>query len=208
MQINQASCIAVLLSVLALGGCSPSESKWKQASQENSVAAYEAYLQEFPDSTHVAESQRRIEQIQWDVAFSTRDEKKRFACIEKYPNSANVERAREEIWVLKWPAVKVEKANSVTVFSAGSSYIMGEILYPLSGFFGGPMKPPEPGGAYRIFIWRDFSAGETEAVAQLGLRPGLAYLKTEAGEFKFVRKVDVKLSNEELAGEFGVNVKK
>jgi len=45
-------------------------------------------------------------------------------------------------------------------------------------------------------------------VAKIGLRPGIAYLLADDGSFKFVKKVDLKLSDDELAQEFGLVVQK
>lgn len=54
-----------------------------------------------------------------------------------------------------------------------------------------------------VFIWRDFSKNELPKVQQLGLKTGVAYLKTPSG-FKMIRPVDLRKSDRELRKEFGL----
>jgi len=195
----------VLCCLLVLTGCSKQEGEWKNAAQKNTVAAFRQYLGLYPSGPHSADAHTRIEELEWQSAFFSRSKDQLESCIKNYPRSANVEKAKEVLWEIEWPPVKVDKANSITIFTGGIGVMRGTIIYSLSGFFGGGRaKPPQPAGPNRVFIWRTFAPEERDRAAKDGLRTGVAYLKTDRGQYKVIRKVDLQKSDAQLCAEFGV----
>jgi len=77
---------------------------------------------------------------------------------------------------------------------------MGTLLFPF-----GEGEPK--GGPIQVVIFRSFKPEEMEAAAQKNLKVGAAYLMTDDGEFKYIKDVDLKLENHELAKQFGVDSK-
>jgi len=121
--------VVVIAIIVLLNGCSPDESKWKDVVKQNTVESYGAYLKEFQGGVHKAEAEQRIEKIERKTAFTEKNEQKILTCINKYKNSSNVKVAEEMLWSIKWPAVKIDKANSLTVCKGGSSKSMGELVF-------------------------------------------------------------------------------
>jgi hypothetical protein len=233
------------LCVLSLLGCSRSEREWKQAQQSNTVAAFDKYVSDFPQSKYLAEARSRIESLEWDAAqlsntvaafdkyigrypdgkhfldaknsmealewnaaLSAHNESKLNALIAKYPASANVAKAKEEIWTIRWPPVNVEKADSVSVYTGGIGVVMGRMETPVSSLLGFGGSGAQAAGPNRIVIWRNFAPKQLNTVNKLGLRTGIAFLKSDEGKYRFVRKVDLSRTDDELARDFGVVVRK
>jgi len=194
----------------ALGGLQD-ERDWASAKAAKTIEALDFYVRTYSPpkrGAHVVEARQIIadlrEESEWQSAFSTQDQQKLTACVSKYPTSKHVERAREVLWAIRWPAFRVDKANSVTIYSEGRGIIRGELLISLSGAFGGPEKPPEPAGPNRVVIWRNFTPQESAVADTLGLRPGMAFLRTDSGELKFIRKLDLNKTDDEICAEFGI----
>jgi hypothetical protein len=200
--------LIVPLCLVALVACSRSESRWKEAQQLNTVAAYEKYLGDYPDSEYLSDAKKTIESLEWDAALSARDKNRLEALMAKYSNSVNLEKAKDAIWEIQWPPTQVDKANSVSVFKGGEGIMLGQILYSMGAFFGGSGSDPQAAGPNRIVIWRDFAPEELDMATKSGLRAGMAFLKSDDGKYTFVRKVDLAKTDEELAREFGVLVGK
>lgn len=49
--------------MLAAPGCSRQESGWQRASREDTVAAYQAYLEKFPAGAHAADARARVSEL-------------------------------------------------------------------------------------------------------------------------------------------------
>jgi len=90
--------LAVVIGSIALGGCSRQESAWRQAERQDSVAAYEAYLRDYPAGAHAPEARTRLsdlrEQQEWDRAlrFNTPEAFQRY--LSRYPSGRYAEAAR------------------------------------------------------------------------------------------------------------------
>jgi hypothetical protein len=93
--------LAVLIGLLALAGCSRQESAWRQAERQDSVAAYEAYLRDYPAGAHAPEARTRLsdlrEQQEWDRAlrFNTPEAFQRY--LSRYPSGRYAQAARERL---------------------------------------------------------------------------------------------------------------
>jgi hypothetical protein len=92
----------------------------------------------------------------------------------------------------------VPVAASVTISNGASQEIIGEMLVTDSGAI----------GAFpTINIIRKLLPNEQKRAKELGIEEGSAYLIKALGDWRFLRKVDLSKSNEELAAEFGVKKK-
>jgi hypothetical protein len=58
-----------VLAACAVSACSRQEAGWQDASRENSVAAYEHYLERFPAGTHAAEARARVVSLHEEAAW-------------------------------------------------------------------------------------------------------------------------------------------
>lgn len=91
----------VLAAALAIGGCSRQESAWRGAERQDSVAAYEAYLRDYPAGAHAPEARSRLadlrEQQEWDRAlrFNTPEAFQRY--LSGYPSGRYSQPARERL---------------------------------------------------------------------------------------------------------------
>ena len=93
--------LAIVVASLALGGCSRQESAWRQAERQHSVAAYEAYLRDYPAGAHAPDARTRLadlrEQQEWDRAlrFNTPEAFQRY--LSRYPSGRYAQAARDRL---------------------------------------------------------------------------------------------------------------
>ena len=93
--------LAVAIGSIVLGGCSRQESAWRQAERQDSVAAYEAYLRDYPAGVHAPEARTRLadlrEQQEWDRAlrFNTPEAFQRY--LSRYPSGRYAQAARDRL---------------------------------------------------------------------------------------------------------------
>jgi len=99
--VRRATVLVLLAAVLACGGCSRQESAWRHAERQGSVAAYEAYLRDYPAGAHAPEARTRLadlrEQQEWDRAlrFNTPEAFQRY--LSGYPAGRYAQAARERL---------------------------------------------------------------------------------------------------------------
>jgi len=93
--------VVLVAAALAAGGCSRQESAWRQAERQDSVAAYETYLRDYPAGTHAPAARTRLadlrEQQEWDRAlrFNTPEAFQRY--LSGYPAGRYAPAARERL---------------------------------------------------------------------------------------------------------------
>ena len=93
--------LAIAIGLLVLAGCSRQESAWRQAERQDSVAAYEAYLRDYPAGAHAPEARTTLsdlrEQQEWDRAlrFNTPEAFQRY--LSRYPSGRYADAARERL---------------------------------------------------------------------------------------------------------------
>jgi len=89
------------IALLVLAGCSRQESAWREAERQDSVAAYEAYLRDYPAGAHAPAARTRLadlrEQQEWDRAlrFNTPEAFQRY--LSRYPSGRYAQAARERL---------------------------------------------------------------------------------------------------------------
>jgi hypothetical protein len=84
-----------------LVACSSSQQDWTQATTQNTVAAYQAYLGKHPDSEHAAEARERMGKLADEQAWSQADSANTLQAFQGYlqqqANGAHVAEARDKI---------------------------------------------------------------------------------------------------------------
>jgi outer membrane protein assembly factor BamD (BamD/ComL family) len=81
-----------------LAACSSSESDWKKADAQNTVAAYQDFLQQHPNDQHASQASQRIQALQDDQAWAdaqkanTSDSLQQY--LQKYPSGTHAEDAK------------------------------------------------------------------------------------------------------------------
>jgi hypothetical protein len=59
-----------VIAALAIAGCSRQEAGWDEAARENSVGAYQSYLDKFPAGVHAAEARARVAELQEEAGWT------------------------------------------------------------------------------------------------------------------------------------------
>ena len=90
-----------LCGALALAACGTAQKDWTNASTENSVSGYQAFLDKHPKDEHAQEAQTRIAALQDDAAWKTAQSDNSSASYQAYlqaqPNGTYAQAARDEI---------------------------------------------------------------------------------------------------------------
>jgi len=93
--------LAVAIGLLVLAGCSRQEAAWREAERQDSVAAYEDYLRDYPAGANAPAARTRLsdlrEQQEWDRAlrFNTPEAFQRY--LSRYPSGRYAQGARERL---------------------------------------------------------------------------------------------------------------
>jgi len=109
------------------------------------------------------------------------------------------------------------KADSVVIDNGRDApHLLGEIKFGLGGMLGGQGAAPEPAGPVVVYILKDIPKSYADEIYANGFRleNNTAYLLPEGYGYngavikfgEFIRKIDPKLSDYELAKSFGVVV--
>ena len=93
--------VVILLAAGMAAGCSRQESGWRQASRQDTTAAYEDYLHRFPAGAHSAEARARIQGLReaaaWAAANRIRAPEAWQRYLAAWPEGAHAEEARREL---------------------------------------------------------------------------------------------------------------
>jgi hypothetical protein len=103
-----------LLTAAALLGCSSPAADWAEATAQGTAAAYQAFLNKYPNDPHAAEARQRIQTIQDGEAWITAQTANSVDSYQQYvaaePHGANVQEAHNQITALQraaaWQAAK------------------------------------------------------------------------------------------------------
>lgn len=95
------------------------------------------------------------------------------------------------------------KADTIYIGKDGQTDAIGQLNFRphANGYLEGPT-----GGPVKILIFRSFGTNDLERATKLGLKVGIAYLM-KGGEFQYISDVDLKLTDQELAKQFGIETK-
>ena len=90
-----------LIAAVLLSGCDTREQDWEAATQADSIAAYEEFLDQHPDGQYTASARERIAEIReknaWDSAQDTGTVDAYQAFVEEYPDSEHAAQAAARI---------------------------------------------------------------------------------------------------------------
>ncbi len=90
----------VLAACLA-AACSRQESGWRSAADADSVAAYEAYLRDFPAGPHADEARQRLRELQDEAAWALAERAQPPESWQRYlgewPDGRHADAAREQL---------------------------------------------------------------------------------------------------------------
>ncbi len=92
------------------------------------------------------------------------------------------------------------KAKSVSIIRGGWASCHGQMSYAITSSGPGPAEPANP----NIIVICEVVADDVEKAKALGLKVGGAYLNKGSGKYEFLKDVNLPLSDEEIARQFGV----
>jgi outer membrane protein assembly factor BamD (BamD/ComL family) len=85
--------------------CSSAESDWNQASQTNTVAAYQDFLNKHPDDQHAAQAKQQIATLQDNEAWATAQQANSAQGYQQYlsamPSGAHAQEAHDKLTALQ-----------------------------------------------------------------------------------------------------------
>jgi outer membrane protein assembly factor BamD (BamD/ComL family) len=95
-----AALIAVSAQLVACGD--PEESAWEEATTTNTIEAFEAYLQDYPDGKYEVQARESIEDLRWQEARTANTIEAFEAYLQDYPDGRYEPQARDSIEDLRW----------------------------------------------------------------------------------------------------------
>ena len=105
-------------------GCATMESEFKKACDDNTIAAYQRYLQKYPDSKFETDARNRVEELEW---AKTIDEKSVWGYetyLRKYPLGKYRDEANRRLGDDKWKSIKANSdPTSRELYEAAKNYI-------------------------------------------------------------------------------------
>ncbi len=110
-----------IIGCLLLGGCVTTAFEWKDAQKEDSVEAYQAFIQKHPQSEYDSVAQQRIEQLQWNTTKNTDTIEAYHAFIQQYPQNEHLSDAKSRIEELLWKQAS-EKDSEASYISFLDTY--------------------------------------------------------------------------------------
>ena len=98
--------LTMLICVFLLAGCSSIYKDWKHAKGEDTLPAYEKFLEENPKSAFTDLAEERIKELRWVEAQrkNTPEALQRFA--DTYPDDELAKKARERMQLVEWQEAK------------------------------------------------------------------------------------------------------
>lgn len=88
-------CLFAALIGLMLSGCVSVESRWQEVQQQNTVSAYKAFVQEFPETEYTPTARERIEELKFEQAKRAGTEEALQEYQREYPSGHHFEEARQ-----------------------------------------------------------------------------------------------------------------
>jgi outer membrane protein assembly factor BamD (BamD/ComL family) len=116
---------------LMLSGCSSQEGDWQQAQQQNTVQAYQQYIQQYPQSDHVAAARQQIAHIQqqkemqqaradWQRAQQANTPQAYQQFLQQHPDSQFAANAKQQVQQMQaaqdW--MRVQQSNNPQALQA------------------------------------------------------------------------------------------
>lgn len=88
-------CLAVFVALMCLNGCTGMA--WKRTTDMGSIAAYEAFLREYPESEFIPEARRKLEALRFDEAKMTGTVAAYEDFLRRYPQATFAQDAQQKL---------------------------------------------------------------------------------------------------------------
>jgi SPOR domain len=103
--MNLLRALPFVVAAALIVACSSAESDWNQASQTNTVAAYQDFLSKHADDQHAAQAKQQIATLQDNQAWATAQQANSAAGYQEYlssmPNGAHAQEAHDKLTALQ-----------------------------------------------------------------------------------------------------------
>jgi hypothetical protein len=197
--------LVLFMIVLAfLTACSQEEKRWEEAKAKNDVPALNEFIKLYPDSKHMDEAKTAIETLDWNNAFTQKNDSLLRYCVKTYPNSKRIDEAKDLISQIRWPVYELKKADCIEINYKSLCLSMGLHIYGLNPD-GSAFLEPDKLQVKTVIVWRnDVDTASVHYLEKHSLCMGVAYLWIGNQKFRYLKKVDLNKSNDELAAEFGI----
>ena len=111
--------ILFLALTLALIGCDRQGDAWEEAQQQDTIAAYEAFAERYPDSSEAEQARARAESLRaeqaWNEALQRNTAEAYREFIEAHPDADMVDEARDRLATLEREAEWQDLADSENI---------------------------------------------------------------------------------------------
>ena len=120
-------------------GCSPQEKKWENAVERNTIAAYDEYLNEFPDGKYAAYAKDSIADLFCDSAINSKSIRLLKDFVVRYPENNRAGEVKKLFEELEWNFVnKSDNIDTVQafintypagVFTDNAKHLLDSLIY-------------------------------------------------------------------------------
>ncbi|MDT8450611.1 MAG: SPOR domain-containing protein [Wenzhouxiangellaceae bacterium] len=97
--------ILLLILPLALAACDRQDARWEQAQQEDTIAAYESFIERYPESPEAEQARSRIEALRAEQAWTDARQRNTIGAyrefVESFPDAAAADEARTRLHTLQ-----------------------------------------------------------------------------------------------------------
>jgi hypothetical protein len=179
--------------------------EWKDASTTADTIKLRNYIKNHSSGAYVANAKSTLDSIEWKEVFSSKDSSKIIMRIKSNPTSKYIEEAKDYLAILKQPAIKIKKVNTVTIYSISGAESYGDVIkFVNNGKISfHPFKDMQSSDIV-IEIYRYIPPEKIELADSYGIRVGIAFTQIN-GKIHNIKKVNMNLNDSLLCNEFGVN---
>lgn len=157
---------ACVLAAVALAGCSSPNAAWNKASSQNTAAAYQGFIQHYPNDPRVQQARNRIHALKdgqaWSAAKSAGTVQAYQQYLQQYPDGAHAADAQGAVTKLEqgtaWQSA--QSANTVVAYQAFLQ------KYPSAPQAGQAQAKIDTLAPYQLLFARYRSAAVAQTVAQ------------------------------------------
>jgi len=99
------------LAVVVVAGCASQSTNWEKSAEANTIAAYEAYLQKYPDGEFAEEARNRIRRARYQQAQATNTIEAFEEFVLDYPDGDDADNASVKLESLYYGNARAEKSD-------------------------------------------------------------------------------------------------
>jgi len=103
--------LLLALAMVVAAGCASQSTNWEKSAEENTIAAYEAYLQKYPHGEFADEARTRIRRTRYQQAQATNTIEAFEEFLQDYPNGADANQASVKLESLFYGQARAEKSD-------------------------------------------------------------------------------------------------